>query len=205
MDYSRLSEWISTTDLLFLAGLLLAVMAMMRMARLRSSRPPQEFKRVIDREQMLAQFKAPVESPAEAKASIADSAVPDSRMSEMLHRLDNRVRTLEALLRAADRKIVELNALLNQAHPPRREPRPSQAAEERTIQPTTAHHQAESLSRARDLTQTAAAGGSGDSRRTAARYQTVYSLLDQGQSAAAVARQLGYPVGEVELIAGLRG
>ncbi len=205
MDYSRLSEWISTTDLLFLAGLLLAAMAMLRMARLKSSRQAPAFKRVIDREQMLAQLRAPVETPEEAREVAADAAVPDSRAAELLQRLDNRVRTLEELLRGADRKIVELNALLNQNDPPRREPRSPQSPSERSRRPTPAHHQAESLSRARELTLTASAAGSGESRRTSARYQAVYRLLDQGESAAAVARQLGYPVGEVELIAGLRG
>ena len=196
------SEWISTTDLLFLAGLMLAVMAMMRMARLRSTRHETPYRPVIDRAAMLAQLKPMPEPEQETPVSSPASSALDTRAVEILQRLENRVRTLEELLRAADRKIVELNALLKQNDPPR-PPAKSRAVER--PQPTSAHHQAEGLARSRDFSSMANAAVTADSRRTTARYQAVYKLLDQGESAAAVARQLGFPVGEVELIAGLRG
>lgn len=192
------SEWISATDLMFFAGVLLAVMAMMRLARLRAMRREEPYRPVIDRAALLAQLKAP-EEPELSPPAVAESAtyVADERAAETLRRLENRVRTLEELLRSADRKIVELNAILKDDSPPR--------TTSRARPNTPAHHQAEGLARSRDFASLANAAEAAETRRTTARYQEVYRLLDQGESAATVARKLGFPVGEVELIAGLRG
>ena len=190
-DISEYAQRMSTPELLFLAGVVLAVMAMMRIARLRAMRREPELK-LVNREQILAQLRPPVEAeypPAPRPAA----APPTAALEETLRRLDNRVKTLEELLRAADRRIVELNALLHREREAPREVVP------------LAHHQAESLARERELSNPARGGERHDSVRLAARYQAVYQLLDQGESAANVARALGYPVGEVELIAGLRG
>ncbi len=197
MEWSEWTQRISTPDLLFFFGVLLAVFTMMRFARKRAMRRVEEPRPAIDRAAMLAALRAPVEDdePAAPREAPASSA-PNSATLELLQRLDNRIRTLEELLRAADRKIVELNGLLQQSP----SLRPS------TAHTTPAHHQAEALSRAREFPrtlrspETAAPAG-----RTTARYQAVYRLLDQGETASSVAKKLGYPIGEVELIASLRG
>jgi hypothetical protein len=191
-DLSEYAQRMSTPELLFLAGVVLAVMAMMRIARLRAMRREPELK-LVNREQILAQLRPPVETEYLPPPRPAAAAPPTAALEEMLRRLDNRVKTLEELLRAADRRIVELNALLHREREAPREVVP------------LAHHQAESLARERELSNPARGGERHDSGRLAARYQAVYQLLDQGESAANVARALGYPVGEVELIAGLRG
>lgn len=187
-DLTELSQRISTPQLLFLAGVVLAVMAMMRITRLRAMKREPEFK-LVNREQILAQLRPPVE-PDEQPAPRTSGAAPQHPATEeLLRRLENRVRTLEDLLRAADKRIVELNALLHRQG----EPLPA------------AHHQAESLARVRELSNAHRPTETREAGRLTARYQEVYRLLDQGESAANVAQKLGYPVGEVELIAGLRG
>lgn len=187
-DISELTQKISTPELLFLAGVILAVMAMMRITRQRAMKGEPDFK-LVNRDQILAQLRPPVEADDPPAPRSATAPAQHPATEELLRRLENRVRTLEDLLRAADRRIVELNALLHR-HP---EPLPAP------------HHQAESLARVRELSNPGRPAEARDSSRLAARYQEVYRLLDQGESAASVARQLGYPVGEVELIAGLRG
>jgi hypothetical protein len=72
-------------------------------------------------------------------------------------------------------------------------------------QTAPAHHQAEGLSRARELTPHARLPETSAPGKSLARSQAVYRLLDQGETASAIARKLGYPIGEVELIASLRG
>jgi len=185
-DLTQLAERITVPQLLFLAGVILAVMAMMRLARLRAMRREPE----LSREDLLAQLRPPVERDAPPPPRLATPAPPTAATEELLRRLENRVKALEELLRAADRRIVELNALLHRPAAAPREP---------------AHHQAESLERVRELAQGAKSVERRDTPRLADRYQAVYRLLDQGDSAALVAKKLGYPIGEVELIAGLRG
>lgn len=185
-DLSQLAERITVPQLLFLAGVILAVMAMMRLARLRAMRREPE----LSREDLLAQLRPPIEHDAPPPTRAAVPASSTAPTEELLRRLENRVKALEELLRAADRRIVELNALLHRPATPAREP---------------AHHQAESLERVRELSHAPRSKERRDPARLADRYQAVYRLLDQGDSASMVAKKLGYPIGEVELIAGLRG
>lgn len=194
-------------DLLFLAGLLLAVMATMRLARLRTARLATVPPRSVDRKRMLSESRPSLDTATDDETDLFAAAPNhlDARTTEVLERLENRIRTLEELLRAADRRIVELNALLRHDDPPRQAFSVPPPFGGRHSAPTPAHHQAEALARARDLTQSVQRSGASAAGAIAARYQDVYRLLDQGESAASVAGKLGYNIGEVELIAGLRG
>lgn len=190
-DLTELTGRISLPELLFLAGVVLAVMAVMRITRLRAMRG--ETSKPLDRGELLAQLRPPVEPQAAPAARMTNAEASGGKAEELLRRLENRVKALEELLRAADRRIVELNALLHR-----------QAGEARA-NVVPAHHQAESLERVRELALDTRGTERGEAGRLVDRYQAVYRLLDQGESAATVARKLGYPIGEVELIAGLRG
>ncbi len=185
-DLSQLAERITVPQLLFLAGVILAVMAMMRLARLRATRREPEHSRA----DLLAQLRPPIEHERLAPARAAVPASSNAPTEELLRRLENRVKALEELLRAADRRIVELNALLHR--PAARHASPRITRRNRS-------------KRVRELAQGAKSVERRDPARLADRYQAVYRLLDQGDSAALVAKKLGYPIGEVELIAGLRG
>src|SRR5690606_8022181 len=124
---------------------------------------------------MLAALRPPVDEDDPPSVSVPVSRVPSAETLELLQRLDNRVRTLEELLRAADRKIVELNGLLHQ----------SPSLKPAAPQTTPAHHQAEGLSRARELTPHARLSETSAPGKSLARSQAVYRLLDQGESASA--------------------
>ena len=102
---------------------------------------------------------------------------------ELSAQLDSKLSALQALVAEADRAAARLEAALASAAAPARPP----------------SHQAESLQHA---------GGSDRDPATAAprtrRQEEVYTLADYGYDAAEISRRLGTPIGEVELILGLR-
>ncbi|MHC4178596.1 MAG: DUF6115 domain-containing protein [Planctomycetota bacterium] len=96
---------------------------------------------------------------------------------ELSAQLDSKMRALQALIAEADRAAARLEAAAAKSPDDLRQPAPSDP------QPTT---QAEALKSARR------------------RQEEIYTLADYGLDAAEIARRVGSPVGEVELILGLR-
>lgn len=111
-------------------------------------------------------------------------------------RLDGKMAALEQLIRDARRESARLETLLDETA--QRSP-PPQAEEYRP------RNQAEALAAARAKLDRP----TGSTRPAVAspprRHDDVYALADAGLPAPAIAERLGAPVGEVELILGLRG
>ncbi|HNQ22251.1 MAG TPA: hypothetical protein PKK06_04070 [Phycisphaerae bacterium] len=95
--------------------------------------------------------------------------------------LDTKYAKVEAVLREADRRIAQLNALLQASPGPRRLDLTLDAEPPDALSPVEAPPRGE------------------DPRQAA-----VYRLADEGKSATEIARQVDQPVGEVELILALR-
>lgn len=131
-------------------------------------------------------------------------------------RVERRIGRLQQLIAEADRAAARLEAALAWAE--RRQPGADPAGrklDSRVDPPDTSRRvasQAEALklvsgpgrpSLARE--QTADQPPSPDRPPPEVRYQEIYALADRGFDAAEISRRLGQPVGEVELILGLRG
>ncbi len=130
--------------------------------------------------------------------------------------LDSKMGALEQMIREADRAAARLEAALEAASPPAG---PAPAADA-TSRPTTESpdtldplpprpaNQAEALKKPAGGSPRAGADRSDQeaNRPTPApnRYDEIYLLADYGFDAAEIARRVGSPVGEVELILGLR-
>jgi hypothetical protein len=117
---------------------------------------------------------------------------------ELSAQLDSKMVAVELLVREAQEQIARferLTRMSGQAVPP-----PS--GEIQQSEPAAPAHlgtQAAALPRSPQRPHLLAAA-----RNTPRRHQEVYALADAGQSSAAIAQQLGSPIGEVELILGLR-
>jgi hypothetical protein len=102
--------------------------------------------------------------------------------------LDQRAAKLDLLIREADEKIAELQAMTGQRKViGERVPRDDEQQEARESGPAAAR-----------------ADEHGGEAQVDPRYAEIYSLADEGQGAAAIAQRLGRPSGEVELILALR-
>jgi hypothetical protein len=104
---------------------------------------------------------------------------------ELTARLDTKMSAMRSLIAEADRAAARLESATQQAcdpmlHPSRAEPAPEQAAA------VDASPAADSTSRPRPR-------------------EEIYTLADYGYDAAEIARRVGCPIGEVELILSLRG
>jgi len=108
---------------------------------------------------------------------------------ELSAQLDSKMRALQALVAEADRAAARLEAAAGKSP-------------EAILQPAT---QAEALRGSGPSDRAAGSPGQASPRPSArARQEEIYTLADYGLEAAEIARRTGSPVGEVELILGLR-
>jgi hypothetical protein len=115
---------------------------------------------------------------------------------ELSARLDSKIMAVELLVREAQEQIARwerLQATAGQSATPPVASGPSEAA-------PAAHSGTQAAALARSSQQRPHVLARPHSRR----HQEVYALSDAGQSSAQIAAQLGSPIGEVELILGLR-
>jgi len=132
--------------------------------------------------------------------------------------LDSKMGVLEQLIREADRAAARLETALESARGTQpTTPAPTEAADTRPEpteppdpSPSRPISQAEGLKLHRAADRVSAAGASEPAEAEAhppaeRRYEEIYLLADYGFDAAEIARRVGTPVGEVELILGLRG
>jgi len=132
---------------------------------------------------------------------------------ELSAQLNTKMGLLEHLIREADRAAARLEAALAavrtggataQGAASAASPLPSSGTEPADARPVS---QAEALKSASQADRAALAGGEdlpGRRPPLERRYEEVYTLADYGYDAAEIARRLGTPVGEVQLILGLR-
>ncbi|MBN2474698.1 MAG: hypothetical protein JXB62_08820 [Pirellulales bacterium] len=115
---------------------------------------------------------------------------------ELSAQLDSKMSALQALTAEADRAAARLEAALASV---------AQASGASPTSPQKPANQAAGL-RPRDDTgpATAAAAGAGQPA-SQERRERIYTLADYGYDPAEIARRVGSPIGEVELILGLRG
>lgn len=110
--------------------------------------------------------------------------------------LDSKMGALQALISEADRAAARLEAAGAESPDSLRQPPPAESP------PTT---QAEALRPSGPSDQAPGEADEASQRRSVGRRQEeVYTLADYGLDAAEIARRVGSPVGEVELILGLR-
>lgn len=150
---------------------------------------------------------------------------------ELSGQLDTKLGLLQQLIREADRAAARLEAAVAAAraqaaeHAPAQETdqadaavpafRPAAPQDRDRFQPLAeGANQAEALKAASHGEPRDPAGASGRAQSSASssenasrqhRFQEIYTLADYGLDAAEIAQRLGTPVGEVELILGLRG
>ena len=136
---------------------------------------------------------------------------------ELSGQLDSKMGALRQLVREADRAAARLEAALEAASPPAD---PRSAADATSEQPTESCHaldplppqaanQAEALKKPTAASRDAAVASVFEregKRKPGApdRYDEIYLLADYGLDTTEIARRVGSPVGEVELILGLR-
>lgn len=125
--------------------------------------------------------------------------------------LDSKMSALRALLAEADRAAARLEAAQAAA---RQTARPSGTQAESLRASTRATAEAESAAHPRAaedegsggrVQDSALAGDTASASRRTRRSEEIYTLADYGFDAAEIARRVGSPIGEVELILGLRG
>ena len=144
----------------------------------------------------------PPSEPADTRVEPASDAIRRWEIEmydlarELSARLDSKMSVLQHLIREADRAAARLESAVAAASPlpagPHARPEPERA------------NQAEGL-----FSGTSAAGEASDDAEARhsqpGRYDEIYLLADYGHPAAEIAKKLGLPIGEVELILGLRG
>ncbi|MGA2034106.1 MAG: hypothetical protein ABSG68_17830 [Thermoguttaceae bacterium] len=106
---------------------------------------------------------------------------------ELAGQLDSKMSALEALILEADRAAARLEAALSRSRDAGRQP----GTQAERLRPAAAQEPAAS-----DRADHAAPGRS---------HEEIYTLADYGFETAEIARRLGVPIGEVQLILGLRG
>ena len=184
-----------TTSTLFLVGLVMVVAAVLFRAQWRGRRRGQVEP---------ATWPAP---PVRAGQAARPREADDWRVElhelarETSARLDAKMAALEQLIRDARRESTRLESLLADV-----EHRPATfngARPAASLSPDARpHNQAEALSAARELLARAPVeGNAGNAPR---RHDDVYALADAGLDSFAIAERLAAPIGEVELILGLR-
>ena len=137
---------------------------------------------------------------------------------ELSGQLDSKMGALEHLIREADRAAARLEAALRAtAKPPDKAPAAGAATGEASSvssrpnlperQPTDQAEALKSASAAGHASTTRGAGQADSQPRPPVerRYEEIYLLADYGFDAPEIAHRVGSPVGEVELILGLRG
>lgn len=117
----------------------------------------------------------------------------EQMIRNMTSQLDTRAAKLELLIKEADEKMAALSAANAGAILPSVSAAPGDSA-------TSADPETAAMARATDLTPTPRRDPTGPDPRHA----EVYALADQGLAARDVARKLGRPNGEIELILALR-
>lgn len=133
---------------------------------------------------------------------------------ELSGKLDSKMGALEHLIREADRASSRLEAALDAAEARLRESTADPAPPARQAAPTGPHPacprtQAESLGPGSPSDSRRAQLGTGTAGESPApppdeRYREIHTLADYGYDAAEIARRVGSPVGEINLILGLR-
>lgn len=137
---------------------------------------------------------------------------------ELSGQLDSKMGALGQLVREADRAAARLEAALAAASPPADPASAANATSEPTTEscdtlnplPPQPANQAEALKKPADASRDPAASAGvceQEGKRQPAppdRYDEIYLLADYGFDATEIARRVGSPVGEVELILGLR-
>jgi len=181
-----------TTSTLFLVGLVMVVAAVLFRAQWRGRRRGQA--------EPVAWPAPPVRAGSPARSREAD----DWRVElhdlarETSARLDAKMAALEQLIRDARRESARLETLLAEVE--HRPPGNGAAAGSLAPSATRPHNQAEALAAARELLDRAPAEAAPSARR----HDDVYALADSGLDSSAIAARLATPIGEVELILGLR-
>jgi hypothetical protein len=132
-----------------------------------------------------------VRRPAEGSKEIAGLEVQLHETARALSaRLDTKMSALQALIAEADRAAARVEAALAKA-----------AESERPAEPASrSGTQAQSLQYAGAIERLAA-----ESAPRPRRHEEIYTLADNGFDSAEIARRIGTPVGEIELILSLRG
>jgi hypothetical protein len=136
---------------------------------------------------------------------------------QLTAKLDSKMAALGQLIREADRAAARLEAARSETSQPAAHSAGTQAPSQPTARSRDAHEalpprpvsQAEALkpTSAVDAVSNPAGAASGDARRQPAaadRYDEIYLLSDYGFDTPEIARRVESPVGEVELILGLR-
>lgn len=144
---------------------------------------------------------APPAPPSPAREAPADVARWEVQMHDTARQLtaqiDTKMRLLEELIREADRVAARLEAATAGAP---LEQRPASQAD-RLRQPTAPSAPPAGQPTASESEQEPSAGSNASSKR---RHEEIYTLADYGYDAAEIARRVGSPVGEVQLILALR-
>ncbi|HVX59050.1 MAG TPA: hypothetical protein VHC19_00565 [Pirellulales bacterium] len=119
---------------------------------------------------------------------------------ELTARIDNKLRLLEQLIRDADERIARLETLDDGANQ-------SEAAEDDSVIPLSQYSGVASPNASPSGCESAAAEmpqRPSKALSASRRSEEIYALADAGRNSAEIASQLNSPVGEVELILGLR-
>lgn len=135
-------------------------------------------------------------SAARPAASRPGGADMDHLAARLAATLDQRAERLERLIAAADERLA---ALAEAADSNARSPAPSVATR---VDATAAGAEAASAPRRRAANRPRPGRAAAPADPTTSR---IYSLADAGSSAASIARDVGEPIGKVELILALRG
>jgi hypothetical protein len=115
---------------------------------------------------------------------------------DLMGQLDSKMRALQALIAEADRAAARLEAALDESNEPHREG---------AFSGRRHAGQAEGLAPAPAPSRTSPDYAADRDRPPAeSRREEIYTLADYGYDATEIARRVGSPVGEVELILGLR-
>ena len=182
---------IQGTTLLFLAGLVLTCgVLLLRTHRQLSKRPRTEMPSP-------ATFSQPRPQPAlghrlDAQRDLRQWEVEMHDLArELRGELDSKIAILEHLIQDATQQADRLEAAIGRA-------------EEIRVGRADEMH-AQSLVENRSPSPTRVDGIHRPTSPASRRHAEIYSLADQGLSSAAIATRLGSPIGEVELILGLRG
>jgi uncharacterized membrane protein YccC len=147
--------------------------------------------RSLSREPRLPAAAAPMAAPPEIQRWETEARDLARSLSAQL---DGKAGTLERLIRDAERQITRLEQLCEQAA------RLSSSESSPNLAPNHFVHQPETAMTGLRASPTAARAMSSAARR----HEEIYALADSGLASELIAARIGSPVGEIDLILGLR-